>query len=241
MAAAPAAGQAEWRARVSYERQVVHSELPLWTDWESWRIEGRRVWERGSLGLGLLRSRRFDMDDNAAAVNGYLDVTPGTYIHTRLQVSPGARALPEQDHRLVLSHATTTGWEASAGYRFLGLSPENVHVLHAALGLYLPGWYLRARGFLNPSFEENATFMSGAARRFLPSLDGYVEVSAGAGEEVVEVAAGPAVDIRSSRSAGIRADLFPWESVGLAGGLSYHGLGGLPTRLGIGATIKVRW
>lgn len=239
--AAPASGQATWVARASYERQVIDSGLPAWSDWESAVLQGRRIWRRGSLALQLHRSRRFDETDLAAAVDGYLDVTSSTYVHAHLQVAPDAHVRARQDHRLDLFHATPGGWEASAGYRFMDFSPEAVHIVQASLGRYLPGWYVRALASLNPSFEENATFISAAARHFLPSVDGFVEVSAGAGEEVIEVAVGPAVDIRGSRFASARAELFPWPSVGMAAELSYHGLTDLPTRIGIGATVIARW
>lgn len=238
---APAAAQVDWAARASYERQVIDSELPGWSDWESGWIEGRRFWERGNVALQLHRSRRFGVTDAAAAVDGYADIASRTYVHAHLQIAPGARVRAEQDHRITLSHAVHGGWEGSLGYRFMKLTPTDAHILQAAVGRYLPGWYLRLRGSLNPSFEENATFASAAARRFLPSLDGFVEVSAGAGQEVVEVAVGPAVDIRGSRFASVRTELFPWSSVGVAGELSYHGLAELPTRVGIGASLIARW
>lgn len=237
----PTAAQDGWRARASYERQVVDSELPRWSDWESWGLEARRSWETGNLALELLRSRRFGVVEAAAAADGYLNITPRTYVHARLQVAPDARVRAGQDHRLEVFHATPAGWEASGGYRFMVFSPDEVHVFNASLARYLPDWYLRIGASVNPSFEENATSAAAAARRFIPSLDGYVEIAAGAGEEVVEVDAGPVVDIRSSRFASARTELFPWTPVGLAGQLSYHELGGLPSRLGLAATLIVRW
>lgn len=239
--ASPTSAQEDWRARASYERQVVDSELPQWSDWESWGLEARRSWDTGNLALELLRSRRFDVVEAAAAADGYLNITPRTYVHARVQVAPDARVRAEQDHRLELFHATPAGWETSGGYRFMRFAPDNVHVFNASLARYLPNWYLRVGASLNPSFEENATAATAAARRFIPSIDGYVEIAGGAGKEVVEVDAGPVVDIRSSRFASVRTELFPWTSVGLAGQLSFHELGGLPSRLGLAATVIARW
>lgn len=239
--AGPTAAQQDWQARATHERQVIDSDLPGWSDWTSWGMELRRFWSGGNLALDLVSTRRFGLTDQAAALDGYLHVTSRTYMRGYLSVAPDAQVMPDRDHRLEVFHATPGGWEGSVGYRLMSLSPKDIHIFHAAVARYLPGWYLRTRASVNPSFEEKAFFAGAAVRRFLPAVDGHVELAAGTGEEVVEVAVGPTVDIRGSRFASIRTEAYPWGWVGAAGQLSYHSLTDLPARVGVGATIMVRW
>lgn len=242
IAAAPTAAQENsWELRAGYERQVIDSELPHWTDWERWSAEARYHFDGGSVAVDGFQNRRFGIDDQGAALDAYLDFAERTYVHARAGFAPDARVLARQDHRLDVYHATPGGWEGSVGYRYLDVVTDDIHVLSASLARYLPGWYLRARGDLNPSFDENALFGSVSIRRFLASVDGYAQLSTGAGEEVVEVAAGPEVDIRTSRFVSGRVKAFPWATVGLTVDLSLHDLEGLPRRTSVGAGIIVRW
>ena len=237
--ARPAEGQNRWQAILSSERQVLDAEE--WSDWESWGIEVRRTWDRGTFALSAVRSERFDLVDHIAALDGYVNVTRHTYLNGRLQFSHDPQVVPAQDYRLEVFHAFRPGWEGSVGHRLMDVSPEDVHVFNVSVARYLPGWYLRLRGDFTPSLDETGLFVGTVIRRSLPSLDGNVEAGAGAGEEVVDVAAGPTVDVRASRFVSLRTQLFPWDRTGISGGLAYYAINDLPARVAMRVAAIVRW
>lgn len=236
-----ARAQVEWSARFSYERQVIRSEEPQWSDWE--RVEGETRADLGRVNAGLraFRSHRFGLADEGVAGDLYVDLTDRAYAYLSAGFAPEARVTATQDHAAALFFSIPGGWEASVGYRYLRPAEQVVQAVHASVVRYLPGWYLRLRADFTPSLDENASFFSGNARRYIPALDGYVEAGAGAGREVVEVSEGPVVDLRTSRFAGVRAEVFPTHSVGLTAGLAYHYLRDLPERWAPSAGVVVRW
>ena len=243
----PTAAQAPsrpWTARVGYERDLIDSTAPQWTDWQRWSVGVMRGFEGGSVAVELMRSRRFGLDDDAAALDLYLDLASRTYVNARAQIAPDARVSAEGDYRVELYQGFGTGWEGSAGARLLSIGGRDVRVFGASLARYLPGWYLRARADLNPSFDHAALLASAAARRYLTGPEGFVELAAGTGEEVVEVAPGDDgadADIRGSRFVALRAELFPHQRFGLSAGLSYNGLDDLPSRVGVGLSGIARF
>lgn len=243
-AAAAQAPAPPWTTRAAYARDLIDSAEPRWTDWERWSLGLARRFDGGSAAVELIRSRRFGLDDDAAAVDLYVDLAARTYVNARAQVAPDARVSAEQDYRLELYQGLGRGWEGSAGARLLVLDGEDVQVYGASIARYLPGWYLRGRADLNPSFDRTAILVSAAARRYLAPLDGFVELAAGTGEEVVEIAPGgdgAVADIRGSGFVALRAELFPRDRLGLAASLSNTAVDDLPTRVGVGITGIVRF
>lgn len=249
--AAPVVAQEDptWRAWASYEHQLIDSELDHWSDWQLWNaaVERRQGW--GSIAGQWLRTRRFGITDDAAVADAYIRLPAGWYMNGRVQLAPDARVLPEQDYRAEV-FAALDGWEPSVAYRVFvfdaaggsAAGPQRLEVLGLGLGRYIPGWYLRARAdIVEPFAGDGSTFLSASVRRYLARVDGFVEAVAGAGREVVEVAAGPAIDTRASRAASVRAEIFPGARLGFAAGVGYNWLDALPTRYAATAGLIVRW
>ena len=244
-AAIPAAAGAQspppWRAWVGLDAYTFDTDLPQWEDWVSASVGIQRSTDWGALGVGAFRSRRFGLHDDGAAAEAYIETVDRGYAHVRAQVVPDAHALPSADLRLELFQGFGDGWEASAAARRLVVSGENIEVYGLGLARYLPGWYLRARLDVNPTFEETALSYSASARRYLAGIEGFLELAAGTGEEVAEVAAGPVVDLRAGTSLTGRAELFPYRRAGLAAGITYATLEDLPTRYGGDIRLIFRW
>lgn len=230
-----------WRAWSGVGVQTFDSDDRVWEDWLVLSAGIQRQLRWGVLGVKAFRSERFSLCDEGAAVNVYVDTWDRAYAHVRAQVVPDARVLPSSDVRLELFQGLEGGWEVSLAARRMMIAGDPLHVVSGSLARYLPAWYLRGRIDVTPSSDETAVSVGGVARRSLSAIEGMIELAAGAGREVVDIGAGPLVDIRRSIAVAARLELFPWPRLGFAAGASYAALDALPARSGGDLTVLVRW
>ncbi len=240
-AASAAAQEPVWSATAEVAVETFDSQLPAWSDWVRWGAGLERRFDGGALLVEGFRSRRFGEWDAGAVGEAYVELGSRTYLHARGQVVPDALALPTSDVRLELFQGVGDGWEVSASGRRMAVRSEDIWVYGASTAKYLGSWYLRGRADVSSSTGGEALYVTGAARRYLTGVEGLVELSAGTGREVADVAAGPVVDLRDGSSVALRLEAFPRHALGLGAGVSWATLDGVPDRIGGRLGLIYRW
>ncbi|CAN5845384.1 hypothetical protein BH23GEM3_BH23GEM3_18030 [soil metagenome] len=231
-----------WNASVEYAGQSVSGQQPRWHTYTA--SVGRRF-SRGALAVQVLKTRRFEFDDQAVAVDGYLDLWRGSYANLQLQHAPESDVLPRANAGAELFQGIAGGWEGSAGYRYQRFPAADVNLYVLTAGRYTGRWYLRQRNTIASTGGERAASHSLSIRRYLDSADNYLELGAGAGSEVVEItsvgAGNPVVDLRTAQFAAARVQHFLSPSFGGSLALTVNDYDGLPTRWGMSVGVVTRW
>lgn len=244
---APTAPAFPWEIRASAaltEFRETHEDRPERTDWIEYRASVRRSWGAGSLAVEAIRTRRFDLWDDAFALDGYVPLWSRAYANLRFQWAQDPDVLPERDLLVEPFQGFGDGWEASVFYRRMDYPEEDVDLYGGSLAKYLGRWYFRDRLTLTPSMGRDRVSNAVAVRRYYGDAGSHVEVEVGAGESVVTLGpAGPdqIVEHRTSRFGTFKV----WQNivprVGVVLTLTYQDDEEAP--IGRGAVLEVvtRW
>ena len=166
-----------WSASLSYDLSKFSTDR---SDWSYYTAAIRRYWERGSLGFEYLRSRRFDSNDYALALDGYVDLWQRAYANVRYQYSPNADLYPDDSYRMEIFQGVGKGWELSGSYDHMDFGESNVAMEGAGLGKYTGNWYLRWRTLFVPSAARLGISNRALARYYYAgNADDYFEMSGG--------------------------------------------------------------
>ena len=230
-----------WNASLTYGFEAFTRTQPTW---HAANVQVGRRFTHGTVIGEVLVARRFDRTDQGLAVDAYRTLWHGAYGNLRTQVVPGADVLPRLDVSAEFYQSVGGGFEMSGGYRRMQYRGSRADLWTLRAAKYLPHWYLRARTIVVPHGGTTALSAAVAARRYLATDDEYLDVQAGAGEEIVTVgtgATGPVVEPRRNRvlTATLRKTLT--GALGLSAGATYNATGGLPSRRGLSAGLTYRW
>ena len=231
-------GALPWEMAVRYSFESFSSER---ADWHTYTAYVRRTFSRGSLAFESIRTRRFSMWDEAAALDGYLDLWPRAYGNLRLQVTSDADVLPRSDYAVEIFQGLGDGWEISGNYRHMDYPNDNVDIYGVSLGKYVGDWYLRGRtSFLH----ERGSFISSHgffARRYLKTVDDFLEVGGGRGKELVTIGAGPRIETHRTHFFTLRMQKFLSPRLGFTVAADYNDQEDLPVGRGFSFGIITRW
>ena len=140
----------------------------------------RHYWKHASLGFEYLSAERFDLNDDAFALDAYVDFWPRAYANLRYQYSPDADLYPDYSYRMELFQGAGTGWELAGSYDHMDFSGSSVDMYGAGLGKYTGNWYLRWKTLFIPSTARLAISNRAIARYYYSGNgDDYVEINGG--------------------------------------------------------------
>jgi YaiO family outer membrane protein len=228
-----------WEGRLLYDLQTFDEGRD---DWHTYGIAIYRRLPRASIGLEVLRAHRFDEQDEAIALDATVRLWRMAYGNVRFQGVIDADVLPRTDAMVELYQGVGAGWEASVGYRNLDVPESMVHVATAGIAKYIgDDWYLRQRTTFSVTEGDLDVFFSGAVRRYLAVPDDWIQLDAGIGREVIDVAAGPTVESRTVQTIGVRFQKFFIPRLGIAIAGSYRDERGGPSSLGTSIQLMTRW
>jgi YaiO family outer membrane protein len=166
-----------WQASLSYDLSKFSTDR---SNWNYYTATLRRYWDRGSLGFEYLRSRRFDSNDYALALDAYVDLWQRAYANIRYQYSPKGTLYPYDSYRVEIFQGAGTGWELSGSYDHMDFRPTNVDIYGVGLGKYTGNWYLRWRTLFIPSPAETGKSHRALARYYYAGNgDDYIEIHGG--------------------------------------------------------------
>ncbi len=167
----------DWSASLSYGFSDFSPDRGPWHDY---RATLRRYGSRGSLGFEVLHAGRFGRDDDAFALDAYVDFRRRAYANLRYQVSPDAALYPDDSYRVEIFQGIGRGWEPSASYDHMDFGSNNVDMYGAGLGKYRGNWYLRWRALFVPSTAALGISHRALARYYYSGNgDDYIEVNGG--------------------------------------------------------------
>ena len=148
--------------------------------WDDYSLTIRHYWNSASLGFEYLSAERFDLNDNAFALDAYVDVWPRAYANLRYQYSQDADLYPDYSYRIEIFQGVGKGWEPSVSYDHMNFRGNNVDMYGAGLGKYTGNWYLRWRTLFIPSTAKLGISHRAIARYYyVGNGDDYVEVNGG--------------------------------------------------------------
>ncbi len=148
--------------------------------WHESSASVRRYWERGSLAAEYLDATRFGLNDNAFALDAYIDVWLRAYANVRYQYSPDAELYPDHAYRVELFQGAGQGWELSGSYDRMNFTSSNVNMYGVGLGKYTGNWYLRWRTLFIPSTAKRGISNRAIARYYFSGdADDYAELNGG--------------------------------------------------------------
>lgn len=229
-AAAAQAPSSTWFGAVFYDGDYFTGSSPVWTDWWTIRAMANRAFGGATVGLEATTTHRFALTDQSVAVDAYVDLWQGAYVHLRSRVAPGAELLPLSDWRGEIFHALPGGWEASANLWVMNLSGPDVETAGLGLARYVSQWYLRGRASLAEIAGRHAGAVGVFARRFLGDSRQYFELGGGTGEEVVILGAGPLLEARRTWFLAGSFQRFLFEPLGVHLSAGLNDFEGVPLR-----------
>ena len=154
---------------------------PERADWSDYTVSVRRHFDRGSLAVEFLGARRFDINDQAWALDAYVHLWPRAYVNLRYQHGPQADLFPNRSWRAEIFQGVGRGWELSASYDRLEFS-SGVDMYGIGIGKYTGNWYLRWRRLYVPGDDGDSVSDQLLARNYyLGDGDTYIEARAGFG------------------------------------------------------------
>lgn len=154
---------------------------PERADWSDYTVSVRRHFDRASLAVEFLGARRFDINDQAWALDAYVRLWPRAYANLRYQHGPQADLFPVRSWRAEIFQGVGRGWELSASYDRLEFS-SSVDMYGIGVGKYTGNWYLRWRRLFVPGDDGTSVSDQLLARNYYRGDgDTYVEGRVGFG------------------------------------------------------------
>lgn len=175
-----------WSAGLSAKSTTFNRGRDGWDDYSVWV---RRHFDGGSLAVEFLDARRFGLDDQAWALDAYVDLWNRAYANLRYQHGPRGELFPDRAWRVEVFQGIGRGWELSASYDRLGFDPTAIGMYGLGVGKYTGNLYLLARTLSVSGAGSSNLSHRGLVRYYYPGDgDNYVEVSAGSGRSSDELA-----------------------------------------------------
>ena len=169
--------QYKWAASLSYGFSDYSPDRGHWDDYS---ITIRHYWKSASLAFEYLSAEHFDENDDAFALDAYVDIWPRAYANLRYQYSPDAERYPNYSYRMEIFQGVGKGWEPSVSYDHMNFGGNNVDMYGAGLGKYTGNWYLRWRTLFIPSTARLGISHRTIARYYYSGNgDDYVEINGG--------------------------------------------------------------
>ncbi|MBA3670484.1 MAG: YaiO family outer membrane beta-barrel protein [Gemmatimonadaceae bacterium] len=229
-----------WFASAGLGTERIRSADPVWSSWQWMGASvGRRVAGVSLIGE-VLRTRRFNVWDDAVAAEIYAPVWRAAYGYLRVQASPSARVIASTDAAGELYQGFGSGWEGSAGYRRLRFGPTTTNIVSTSLGRFQGDWFTRVAASTMTG-RRNAASASLLLRRYWTVPAELAEVGVATGNEIASVGTGQQIDIRRGVSAHARVQRYFTPTVGGALVGTYASLRDVPSRIGGQARLLFRW
>lgn len=192
----------------------------------------------GSVVLGIVQTHRFNQEDYALLADAYLNLWHRAYGNFRLQLVPERKVLPSSDATLEIYQGIGRGWEISGRYRRMVYPAEIVQLYGITLASYTGPWYLRGVIHFVPKVAGADLFGMAIARRYLGTVDDFLELGSGFGTEVEPGRTGPL--FISSRVYSAKAQRFFHQRLGFTINASFQRTSRYD-RWSIAAGLITRW
>lgn len=219
-----------WFVGIHYERELISSDLPAWTDWTQSRASVTRELSSGAIGVEAAHFERFGRRDVGLTLDAYRNLWGKSYGNVWLRMAPGADVLPNVDARVEIFQGVAGAWEVSGSYRRMDFDATDVGVVGVGLARYVRDWYLRVVSGRSTVAGRSTWSFAGTARRLLNPPREYIDLSGGLGREATIVGPGPTVELRRSHFLQVRIQSFLSAHWGVVAAASHNRFEGTPVR-----------
>lgn len=209
--------------------------------WQQYLISLAYDAEQAVLMGSYYRSTRFGLWSDALAADAYVDIWPKAYVHARGLFGLDDRIHPDVDLWVELFQDVGDGWQPFTAFRYIAYPEARAYVGQIGAVKYLGHWYLRgttsairAEGLVRGSVQFTA-------RRYLRTVDSFLEGRAGYGHQIVSMSPERHFDVGSSYAASIRVQHYLTPQFGLSVGGTYTNADLLPSRGGLSILVMHRW
>lgn len=224
-----------WQAELGFERTWFTPERALW--WST-VASLRHEFSWGSFAGGVRTYHRYDEDDGAVFADAWMNLWRGAYVNLRPEVTVQPEVAPHADLYGELFQGLGAGWEASVFWRHVRYpSGFETDTGGGSLGKYLGGWYIRWRSQVD--VEQSLFTNILALRRYLWSVDDFIEVWAGRSEKEQGVFLTTTSPGEEGSFGLARLQLFPLRHWGLGLTMAYQE--GTPIVRTASASLFIRW
>ena len=237
---APAAAPTStWHAAASAGTERFSSDQKIWQPWLTAQASLRHRGRGNALGVEIQRTRRFDQWDQSYVVDAYQSVTSRTYANVRVLVTPNAKIVARNDVSAELYRALSGGWEASVAGRRMEFAAGRTGIVSTSLARSFDAYYARLRA--GAVLGNGGAGSFSALLRRAPDENQLIEAGANVGREVVSIAAGGEIDIRSASGAYARAERYLDRHWGVAVIATLATARNIPSRYGAQLSLLRRW
>lgn len=230
-------GATQWEGFVFYGFHTFTMDRPTW---HTYSPSVKRDLDFGSIRFIVLRTSRFSKWDGSLAVDNYIDLRPRVYGNFYLQIATKPDFLPKRVFSTEIFQSLGEGWEISASYRNMQWSKNSVDIYGTSLAKYAGNYYLRGRFTMVPDSEDFSISMSSFIRRYLKTVDDFIEIGLGRGDKV-ETYQQTSDWERSNLFIIIRSEIFFLGNTGLVLSVAYNNKKDAPSSRNLSLGIKQRW
>ena len=224
-----------WEPQMIVEQLSFSDERP---DWTTLTLLVKRETSFGSVAAGYLQTERWDQSDAMFVIEGYVDLWERAYGNLRLHTLSNRQVLPEGDLTVEVYQGIGAGWEISGLLRQMNFPEKTTRILGSTVARYSGQWYLRGQALIVPDGQNLDWFGMGTVRRYFKTVDDFIEIGIGSGQEIETGSEGPAFIM--TRVLTGRVQLFLQQRWGLTFGGSYQQREGVE-RLGYTLGLITRW
>ncbi|MCB2198830.1 tetratricopeptide repeat protein [bacterium] len=182
----------------------------------------KRQWKRGSLILGGQQYVHDPTDRSDLVGEGYLDLWPGYYGHSRLVYPVVGESPLDLDATVDLTRTLQGRYEVTAGWRRMLFGTATANIGFVGGGVYLNSFYFRAQFMSSSSETTSGTTLMGAVRWYFHTVDDYVDASLFRTRDSILYPGSSESLETSGWTTVVRGQLKVWRNHGLQFGLRYQ-------------------
>jgi len=173
-------GATDWEFSIYYDYLTFQASRP---NSSISNISVKRDFIKNTIILNLFKTERFNKTDTGFNFDLYQELWNRSYGNLKLQFIPQANISPGSDIFIEIYQSFRKGWELSINYRNMNFSNTSVNIYGASVGKNINDWYLRNRSSVIPK-KVGIDFSSFIfSRRYLNTVDNYIEGGFGQGWE----------------------------------------------------------
>lgn len=216
-----------WEPSISHELQTF---TPKRESWNTTTLGVKRELAKGSIAIGGLKTERFSTGDESVFFDMYYELWRRAYGNLRFNAGIDPVVIAKRNYRLELFQGIGDGWELSANYRHMEFTNSGVDIYGFSLAKYVKKWYIRENTSILPKDGTLGYTNSVSVRRYLNTIDNFLEIGFGHGQEEILLRASSNPDKLTRDFISIRFQQFLSDNYGLSIGSSYNDEQGAPIR-----------
>lgn len=216
-----------WEPSISHELQTF---TPDRDSWNTTILSVKRKLAKGSIAIGGFKTERFSIGDESVFFDGYYELWSRAYGNFRFDKGLNPNIIAKQIYRIEVFQSVGDGWELSANFRQMEFTYSKVDIYGLSFAKYFGKWYLRENSMIIPKDGKLGYTNSVSIRRYLSTIDNFLEIGFGHGQEEILLRASSNPHKLTRDFISIRFQHFLSDNFGISIASSYNDEEGAPIR-----------